>query len=96
MLEKDGVEGKDVYTKNLLLLTISEVASENAQILAFNLKKLAIAWSHKHSRKLIRPAVSLVSPAVSVVSPADHVVIQAVSSIRPAIGVLRPCSSQFS
>ena len=62
--------------------TISEVASENAQILAFKLKKLAIARSHKHSRKLITPAVSVVSPAVS--------------SIRPAISVVRPCSSQFS
>ena len=58
-------------------LTISEVASENAQILAFKLEKLAVARSPKQSRKLIRPPGS---PAVRVVSPA-------VSLIRPAISV---------
>ena len=36
-------------------LTISEVASENAQILAFKLKKLEIARSHKQARTLIHP-----------------------------------------
>ena len=36
-------------------LIISELASENAKILAFKLEKLAIARSHKRSRKLIHP-----------------------------------------
>ena len=36
-------------------LTLSEVASENEKILAFKLKKLAIARSHKQSRKLTHP-----------------------------------------
>ena len=62
-----------MYAKKRELIT-SEVALENAQILAFKLKKLAIARSHKQSRKLIKPAVSVASPAVSLIRPAIRVV----------------------
>ena len=77
----------------------SEVASENAQILAFKLKKLAIALSHKQSRKLthlrrvtrvgvvtVRHAISLIKPAVSLIRPA-------VSLIKPAVNLVRPAVS---
>ena len=50
------------YAKKKRGLTITEVVSENGQIVAFKLKKLAIDRSHKLARKLIRPRVSVVSP----------------------------------
>ena len=87
-------------------LTISEVASENAQILAFKFKKLAIARSHKQSRKLIHPrevrrvgavtvrlAISLIKPAISLIWPPVSVVSPAIHVVRPAVSLVRPAVS---
>ena len=76
-------------------LIISGVASNNAQISAFKLKKLTIARSHKQSRKLIRPSVCVVSPAIRVVSPAVGLglVRSAVGVVRPAVSLVRPAVS---
>ena len=87
-------------------LTINEVDKDNAQMLAFKVKELAIARSHKQLRKLayprgvssvgvvtVRRAVGLIRPPVSVFNPAIRVIKPAVSLIRPAMKLVRPAVS---
>ena len=75
---------------------MSEVASENASILAFKLKKLAIARSHKqpmtliHPRGVTRVGVITVRRAISLINPAVFFIRPQVSVISPANRVVRP------
>ena len=74
MLEKDGMGGKCVCKKRGLI--ISEVASENAQMLAFVLKTLTMVRSHKeqskeliHIRRVVMVGVVTVRRAISLTKP---------------------------
>ena len=97
MLGKVG--GKDVCTTKRGH-TVSEVASENAKMLALKIKKLAIARSHKQSRESIHPggvtrvglvtAIRLIKPAARLIKPAAILIKPLVSVISPAIRVVRP------
>ena len=75
--------------------------SENAQMLAFKVKKLTMVRSHKQSRKLIqrrgvtrvgvvtvRCAISLIRPTVSLNRPPVNLVRPELSLIRPAVSLL--------
>ena len=83
-------------------MTISEVASENAKILAFKLKKLAIARSvtqarsHKQSRKLTHPrgvtrvGMVTIRRAIGLIKPAVSLIRPPVGAVSPIIRVVKP------